>query len=227
MLLATFHLDHRAVALTRAFEEVPGMEVEAKRIAAHSTEWTMPCMWVAHDDFDKVDAAFRADPSVATIVETDEFESEKYYHVDWADEVEKRVNAYIDKEGSIMRAKATDAGWRLQLRFVHREQFDIFREYLSAHGYTFRLQNIIEPGTPRQSSGDLTPDQRDALVAALDAGYYDIPRDATGKDLAEQLGMSPQALSELLRRGTANLIDAMLTTPTETESDGDNAETAE
>lgn len=227
MLLATFHLDHEAVALDRAFEELPEMEVEAERIAAHSTEWTMPCLWVAHDDLDEVDAAFQADPSVATVVETEEFDDEKYYHVDWADAVEERVNAYIDKEGSILRAEATDAGWQLQFRFVHRDQFDAFREHLTDAGHTFRLLDIIEPGTPRLSFGDLTPDQRDALVAAFDSGYYDIPRGVTGQDLADQLDMSPQALSELLRRGTANLIDAMLTTPAEPDSDEGHASDAD
>jgi hypothetical protein len=51
MLLATFQLDHEAIALKETFEALPELTVEAERIAAHSTEWTMPCLWMAHDEF--------------------------------------------------------------------------------------------------------------------------------------------------------------------------------
>lgn len=219
MLLATFYLEHEAVALADAFAEVPEMEVEAERIAAHSTEWTMPCLWVAHSEFETVDTALKGDPSVDTIIEMDEFDGEKYYHVEWSRDVEDRVNAYVDKEGSILRAEASEAGWRLRLRFVNRGQFDVFRDYLSDQSYAFHLVDITEPGTPRLSFGELTPKQRTALVTAFERGYYNIPRDATGQDLADELDTSPQALSELLRRGTANLIDGLLTTPTGLDND--------
>lgn len=212
MLIATFRLELDAVALGRAFEEAPGMAVEAERIAAHSTQWTMPCFWIAAEDFDAVDDALRADPSVDRIVETAEFDDETYYHLDWSDAVDERVNAYVDREGSILQAEATAEGWEVQIRFTSRDQFDAFREALTERGHSFALLALFEPGAARESIGDLTPSQRDALVAAAEHGYYEVPRRITMRQLASELDVSHQSLSELLRRGTEKLIGSELVT---------------
>ena len=49
-----------------------------------------------------------------------------------------------------------------------------------------------------------------ALVAAFEAGYYNIPRDVTLEELADELGISHQALSERFRRAYEGLITAEL-----------------
>ena len=45
---------------------------------------------------------------------------------------------------------------------------------------------------------------------AFEAGYYDIPRDATLEDIADELEISRQALANRLRRGYRNLIGTTL-----------------
>jgi predicted DNA binding protein len=211
MLVATFRLSHGAVALETAFDEVPGMLIEAERIAAHSTRWTMPCIWVAAND-PSVDEALANDPSVDEVVAVTEFGDERYYQVDWDDTVETQVDEYLDKEGSILNAEATTDGWELRIRFASRNQFDAFRAKVRERGHSFELLNIYEPGTPHQSIGDVTPRQRDALVAAVDRGYYEVPRRISARELTADLEMSHQSLSELLRRGTENIVAATLRT---------------
>ncbi|MCU4753255.1 helix-turn-helix domain-containing protein [Halobacteria archaeon AArc-curdl1] len=227
MLIATIRTDLDAVALKQAFEAVPEMKVEAERVAAHSTRWTMPCLWIAAADFDAVDDALVADPTVDNVVETHEFDNEVYYHLDWADGVEEQVDAYIDKEGSILNAQATANGWKLEIRFVSRDQFTAFREFMTEQGYTFELLDLIEPGTPRISVVDLTPPQRDALIAAADRGYYEVPREVTARELADDLDMTHQSLSELLRRGTKTLITSTLSTSGDDEVTSSGTDSAE
>jgi DNA-binding CsgD family transcriptional regulator len=212
MLIATFQLDHDAVALEQAFGDVPEMEVDVERIAAHSTRWTMPCLWVAADNFEAVDQALQTDPSVEEIVGGAEFDGEKYYNLEWADPIEERVNSYIDKQGSILSAEATSHHWKLRIRFTSREQFTSFRERLSEQGHSFELLDLTEPGSPRTSTGGLTPNQREALLAAREHGYYKIPREISTRELADELGITHQSLSELLRRGTEKILDSTLTT---------------
>lgn len=212
MLIATFRLDLDAVALEQAFAEAPDMAIEAERIAAHSTRWTMPCLWIAAPDFDAVDEALAADPSVERIVETSEFSDEKYYHLDWDDDVKERIDTYVDRNGSILYAEATDDGWEVEFRFVSREQFDQFRTSLREQGHTFELVGLYEPGSPRQTGGEVTPAQRDALVTAVERGYYRVPREISTRELAEELDISHQSLSETLRRGTENMVTSHLMT---------------
>lgn len=206
MLIATFRLDFDAVALERAFTEAPDMAIEAERIAAHGTKWTMPCLWIAAADFDAVDEALATDPSVKEIVESDEFSDEKYYHLDWSDDVKERIDTYVGHEGSVLQAEATDDGWEIEFRFVSREQFDEFRMALREQGHSFELVNLYEPGSPRRTADEVTAAQRDALVTAVERGYYKVPRTITTRELAEELDVSHQSLSETLRRGTENLV---------------------
>lgn len=212
MLIGTFAVPLDAVALEHTFAELPELEVEAERIAATSTKWVMPCLWVASDDSDAVAEAFRNDPTINSIVESADFEDETYYQVEWADSVKAQFDAYLDMKASILAASASSSGWRLRVRFASREQFDALRDHLTDQGHSFELRELVEPGSPRQSQGGLTPDQRNALVTALEHGYYDVPRDITARELADELDMSHQALSSLLRRGTANLVESLLKT---------------
>lgn len=212
MLIATLSLPHEAVALQQTFRAVPDLQFEAERIAAHSTEWVMPCMWAARADFDAVDEALMTDPTVEAIMEEYGFQEEKYYQLKWSDDVIQRITTFIDMEASILDATADTECWRLRVRFISRAAFDDFCEHLGAEGTSFDLLELVEPGAPRQTFGDLTPAQRDALVAAKEHGYYRVPRETTLRDVAEDLDISHQTLSEHLRRGTENLIEATITT---------------
>ncbi len=52
----------------------------------------------------------------------------------------------------------------------------------------------------------LTDRQREVLMYAISAGYFQVPRKLGLKDLAEQLEMSEGALSELLRRAEGRVL---------------------
>ena len=210
MLRASISVPPDAFALERAVDDVPELELEAERIAAHSTEWVMPCLWIAGTEFDAVDDALRSDPSVERIVDRERFDEIAFYHVEWTETVTRRIDAYLDKEGSLLEARLIDGEWRVELRFADRDQFDAFREQLADRGHSFRLRGLTEMNRPENGVRDLTPAQRDALEVATERGYFRVPREATTDDLADDLDISHQAVSELLRRGTENLVVSTL-----------------
>lgn len=215
MFMATFAVAPEGFALGQALAEVPEMEVEAERIAATSTHWVMPCLWAAGGDFDAFDAALEADPSVEAVVERERFDDEAFYQVVWSDDVVRHVDAALDMEATILHAEVSNGEWHLRVRFVSRDQLEAFRTYLDDEGLGFRLRNLTETTSPRQERGGLTAAQRDALVTAVEDGYFDIPRSTSMARIAEALGISEQAASERIRRGTARLVDHVLTTATD------------
>jgi hypothetical protein len=58
----------------------------------------------------------------------------------------------------------------------------------------------------RHGRFELTAEQSEALVVAVDHGYFDVPRGATMDDLATEPGVSRQAIPERLRRAHEPLI---------------------
>lgn len=56
----------------------------------------------------------------------------------------------------------------------------------------------------------LSERQREAVLAALDLGYYDHPRRATHEDVADALDCAPSTASEHLRKAEATLVRAAM-----------------
>lgn len=61
--------------------------------------------------------------------------------------------------------------------------------------------------TPRDALSDR---QREAVEAGLELGYYDVPRRATHRDVAERLGCAPSTASEHLQKAEAKLVRAAM-----------------
>jgi hypothetical protein len=58
----------------------------------------------------------------------------------------------------------------------------------------------------RIGGGDLTGRQREALAAAWEAGYYEVPRTAALATVADELGVAESTASNLLRKAEARLV---------------------
>ncbi|MGM0590036.1 MAG: helix-turn-helix domain-containing protein [Halobacteriota archaeon] len=83
-------------------------------------------------------------------------------------------------------------------------------DFCEDHGLAFDIESIRElDGEPAGRYG-LTSDQYDALVTAFERGFFQVPREVTLEDLAGELDISHQALSERLRRGTDALVEDTL-----------------
>lgn len=52
----------------------------------------------------------------------------------------------------------------------------------------------------------LTDRQREVLYAAYEAGYYDRPRETTGEELAEELGISPATFQQHIRAAERKVV---------------------
>jgi hypothetical protein len=53
---------------------------------------------------------------------------------------------------------------------------------------------------------DLTPRQREVLETAWDAGYFEVPREASTADVARELDLDDSTVSEHLQRAERNLL---------------------
>lgn len=53
----------------------------------------------------------------------------------------------------------------------------------------------------RDATGELSESERETLCAALEKGYFEVPRETTLNEVANELGRSDVEVSQQLRRG--------------------------
>ena len=68
---------------------------------------------------------------------------------------------------------------------------------LSELGLSFEVERVRQRVDPARL---LTDRQRELLLAAVDLGYYDVPREATLTEVAEHVGIAKSTCSETLQR---------------------------
>jgi hypothetical protein len=84
-----------------------------------------------------------------------------------------------------------------------RQRLSSLDEQLRAFGMESTLEYVYTTG----ESGDLlTERQRELLTTAVEAGYYETPRECTLTELAEQVGAAKSTVSETLHRAEGRVI---------------------
>jgi len=101
----------------------------------------------------------------------------------------------------------TDGRGTLEVVAPHAKLSQL-REQLDAFGMDFEVGYLYESG---DSERLLTPRQQEVLVAAIEAGYYDTPRESTLTDLADDLDTAKSTLSETLHRAEETAIKQFAT----------------
>lgn len=221
-VVAEFTLPAEAFALERTFETVPNVTIEIERLATHSREWVMPFMWVTCDDLEAVTEALEDDPTVDGFRVFGVDSGVEYLNVRWNEDVQALVDQIVDQHGIVKEAEAVGGIWHLKLQFVDRDALEEFQTYFDERGCSFELQRLYAGIGPKEGAYGLTPEQREALVTALEMGYFTVPRDAQIEKLAAELGISTNAVSQRLRRATGNLTrNALTVSPPEAAFDTD------
>ncbi|WP_232688638.1 bacterio-opsin activator domain-containing protein [Halobacterium zhouii] len=197
--------------LSEALPSNPDVTIEVERLASHSTEWVMPFLWVSGTDFQSFRDQMQADPTVADVDVIEEIDGSALYMVTWSEDIVDLITDITNQHASILDAKARVDEWRLKLRFALDEQVPTFQEYFAERTRTFEVNKLYHPDAPQQREYGLTPEQYDTLVTAVQVGYFDVPRQSSMDDLADELGVSSNAVSQRIRRGCANLIRHALT----------------
>jgi hypothetical protein len=106
----------------------------------------------------------------------------------------------------------TAEGWHETKVFRTFEGFADFQRRCREYDIEFELLSVSpESGTDSDDSEyGLTDRQQEALTLALARGYYESPRQVSTDELAEELGISQPATSDLLRRAERQLMSSAL-----------------
>ncbi|WP_306059519.1 helix-turn-helix domain-containing protein [Natronococcus wangiae] len=211
-VLGEFTIHPADFALNHALSAVPEMIVEIERLVATTEERVMPYFWATGGDQDRFEAALVEDPSVTHTARIDRLDEAVLYRAEWTSNIETIIYAYVEMGATILEATGSNESWEIEMRFDDENKVSKFYEYCQENGVSFELDKLYEQAQPMASSQfGLTPKQRETLVTAYETGFFDVPQQITMSELAEQLGITQQALSKRLHYAHKNLIGSVLT----------------
>lgn len=183
----------------------------------------VPYCWIRGGDADAVEATLNESPVVTEAQLLDRLEDQGLFRIEWSEELDGLFDAVRDSEAVMLEGSATNEEWSFRFRFPDYEALSAFYRTCARNEIGLTLEKMHNPVEPRDMADyGLTPYQREALVSALEVGYFEIPRQSTLVDLSERLGISDAATSQRLRRGLNTLVSATLATESADGSFGDD-----
>jgi len=212
-VIVKFHIE--TGFLRTAAGELPDEALSIQRL--HDFEGNCRVViWVDVADRDSVATALEADETVDSPSHLGAEGDGHWYAIETTDAPLHAVSSgLLTARGMLVRADWSQNRWVGKARFPDRSSLLTFREELVADGFDVAVEQIHEDDDALTQFG-VTDPQREVLLLALDRGYYTVPRDASLSDLASDLGISSQAASERLRRGTQTLVANTLAAPART-----------
>lgn len=207
MIVAEFRIDHPI--LRTALERAPSMRLDWQRSdLADGVEWML--VWARGGDHDAFEAGLAADPTVTGPTTTAPVGDGRLYQLRLTEEG-RYASAYellVRECGVVRRIAGSHGWWEVEVGFCERPSICRFVEYLEERDVDVEVRGIAEErGFRPCPSYGLTDPQRETLVAALESGYFEIPRATSLADLADRLDVSENAASERLRRAMAALVE--------------------
>lgn len=168
---------------------------------------TVPLFWVHNASRDSFVEGVQQHPTVEEATPVDEFDDRTLFTLEWDTNQDALISALQANEGQILNAVGTPSTWKFEVRFSTHESLSVFSTDCEANEIGLEVTRVYNPSEPDvQPWYGLTEPQFEALTLAIGMGYYDIPRGCTTKELADEFGISDQAVTERLRRAIVALV---------------------
>ena len=209
-VILEFTIENDEFTLGRVLSGPPAMEIELERIVP-TENVVMPFLWVTGEAFDAFERKVIGHEYVHDILPLDRIEDSTLYRVDWHERQNDLIRGIAASDGTILEGYA-DERWHFRIRFIDHDALSSFHNYCTDHGITIHIVRTYTEVKRTESVKQfgLTEGQREALVLGLRNGYFDTPSQASLDDLAAELDVSQQALSDRIRRGTKRVLSEAL-----------------
>ncbi|MXV61474.1 bacterio-opsin activator [Natronorubrum sp. JWXQ-INN-674] len=205
-------------ALAETFQRLPDLEVRVESVVAEGPVRTMPLVWFSNVDPDELRRALAEDSTVdehLKLLENAD-DDEWFYRLQYSEDIGSICCAVYTHGGTVLGAHVTDGQWTLRLLFPEREELSDAVSAIEDHDVRVDVRRMVEAGQDEdlETTAALTEPQQEAIAEAYRQGYYDVPREISLEELANELDISHQALSERLRRANRVLASEQLDEPT-------------
>lgn len=182
-----------------------GSAVELETLVP-SRKRSIPFFWIHAAPPESIVDSLWDHESVESVEIVDRIDDATLVAVEWVPESDTVFRDIEACDGQILRAVCQKRYREFDVRFAEHDTLSAFRERCERDDVAIHVQRIYHGTGPDEDPRfGLTTPQREALALAVERGYYDIPRRCSTAELAAEIGISSQAMTERLRRAIANL----------------------
>ena len=218
-VMLEFTLQNDQFSLGEALSGTPDMDIELERIVPVYGD-NMPFLWVSGQDFERFEQHVTQHPYVKELIVIDRVEDNTLYRGKWDGE-DKLIRGIVEAEATILEAHTENDHWRFQLRLRDHDVLSAFYNYCTDHDIAIHILRTFTLTERTRSVKDfgLSPEQREALIMGVKMGYFETPSEASLSDLADQLDITQQAVSNRIRRGVHQVLrETLIPSPEEYQS---------
>jgi predicted DNA binding protein len=202
------------IALADTIRHLPECRLRVEESAFSRSDASMH-VWIDAPEKEQVTELLASDPSVSEYSLVREGDGGWLFALEFEPGIIVPRKIIQQRNGTVEKAVSSDGNWMLHVRFLDRSDLAAAKEDFDRYGIDVTYEAIkgVHDGEEAHLQ-TLTDDQRDVLETALEMGYFEVPREATLKEVAEEFDVSHQALSEQLRRAKSALVTEQLSSET-------------
>ena len=191
--------------------ETPGVQIEVLQCVAGGQASVMHVQVTGEYDAPVFERRVRDDDRVASLTPFQRTFQTALYRIEWNDGMNGLFSIMHDHGLIVEQAMGTANHWTLRLRAPDRAAIESVRRDCHTADILITALNIMHRadgfnGTPY----NLTTKQRDAVQLAFERGHFQVPREVSLTELADELDISRQAFTRRLHRGLHGILAALL-----------------
>lgn len=165
--------------------------------------------WLSGCDFDEHELAMTNDSTVCEFKTLADVGDRRLYRIvtepvppEWT----MLFPFFRDNDITALKSTRTVRGAHIEARFPSYDALQALKAAVCEAGADVEIDRIRSETAPSLGENRLTEKQREAMALAARRGYFETPGRVSLGELAEELGVSPQAVSKRVRAGVEKLV---------------------
>lgn len=205
-IIVEFTLPASSFPFGRATSGDSEVRVQLERVIPLE-EGRIPFIWATGTNFDQFERVLESSDVVERWEAVSTVGDSVLYYTVWNTEYETFLNGLAELDVTILEGHG-DGRWSFTVRFKTHADLTCFHQFYQEQNYPVTIERVtsLEEEPEARYGFGLTTEQRQALLLAVQNGYFAIPRETTLDDIADVLGISSQATSERVRRGADTVL---------------------
>ena len=215
-VIVEFSLSAEEFIFGSALATVEDMAIELEAVVPTGSR-ILPYFWATGKRFEAFEEHVLSYPDVEGITQLDRIGDTALYRAEWVPEVSGLLTGLARNEAVVLEAVTTKAGWHFRVRFPNHDLLGEFYDFCTEQDLSVTVDRVYTLSEASRAGRifELTPEQREAIVLAVECGYFEVPRGTTLSSIADELGISQQAASKRVRRGADKVLRGALLAPCE------------